>query len=138
MGCPVCPAAGWVGGWIGGYLGIQPPQHRVDRIFSAVLTANLINISLIALKSLFDVSLCLGGGFTLKNIVRVGIKAFSLGIIYSIGVNYLLNRFLFLPEVNQKNNEPLIQPQPTLENNHQGCCRGCHGIEEERIKEHKS
>ena len=95
MACPVCPAAGWLGGWLGGYFGIHPPQHSGGRMFSAVITANLISITVIALKVFFDISLCAGGEFTLGNMLRVGIKTLILGIIYSIGVNYILDRYIF-------------------------------------------
>ena len=73
----------------------EPPQHPGGRLLSAVITANLITITVIALKAFFNISLCVGGAFTLQNIVRVGIKTLILGIIYSIGVNYLLNRYVF-------------------------------------------
>jgi hypothetical protein len=95
MACPVCPAAGWLGGWFGGYFGIEPPTHPGGRELSAAITANLIAITAIALKALFNISLCAGGGFTLKNILLVGAKGIILGVIYSIGVNYLLNRYVF-------------------------------------------
>lgn len=95
MVCPVCPATGWVGGWIGGYLGINPPQHIRGRLISACITATLITITVIALKLLFNISLCEGGWFTFENIVKVGIKTMAMGIVYSIFVNYLLNRFVF-------------------------------------------
>ncbi len=95
MACPVCPAAGWLGGWVGGYFGISPPQHSGGRLFSAAITANLMSITVIALKTFFNISLCVGGEFNLENIARVGIKTLILGIIYSIGVNYLLGRYVF-------------------------------------------
>lgn len=102
MVCPVCPAAGWLGGCVGGYFGISPPKFSGGRIFSAVITANLISVTIIALKALFNISLCVGGEWNLANIARVGIKTLVMGIIYSIGVNYILNRYLFSqPDSNQ-------------------------------------
>lgn len=95
MACPICPAAGWLGGLCGGYLGIEPPKHPGGRLFSATITASLIGVTVIALKSIFNVSLCVGGTFTAANIVRVGSKTLVMGIIYSIGVNYILNRYVF-------------------------------------------
>lgn len=106
MACPVCPAAGWLGGWVGGYFGIEPPSHPGGRILSAVITANLIAITAIALKALFNISLCTGSGtFTLENILLVGAKGLIMGVIYSIGVNYLLNRYVFPSEGQQDNDE---------------------------------
>lgn len=115
MACPICPAAGWVGGWFGGYLGIHPPEHSGGRILSAVVTANLISITVIALKAIFNISLCQGGGFTLENFIRVGIKALIMGIIYSIGVNYLLNRYVF-PHLPAKAEESLSVISDSLAN----------------------
>lgn len=98
MACPVCPAAGWAGGWIGGYFGINTPQHPGGELFSALITANLISITVIALKSLLGISLCKGGTFTFENIGRVGIITMPLGILYSIGVNFILNNYVFPAE----------------------------------------
>ena len=110
MVCPVCPATGWLGGWIGGYFGILPPEHSGGRILSAVITANLITITIIALKVLFNVSLCVDGDVNLRNIVCVGAKTFIMGVIYSIGVNYLLNRYVFPhPEVKRELDDALFE-----------------------------
>lgn len=106
MVCPVCPAAGWFGGLVGGYFGIQPPRDQRGRMISAAITATLISTTLIAVKVLFNVSLCRGGEFTLANIACVGAKTLIMGVIYSIGVNYLLNRYVFPP------------PQSGTEQNH--------------------
>ena len=97
MTCPVCPAAGWAGGWLGSYIGINPPQHRLGKFVSALITATLTLVTIVALKIIFNTTLCVGGTFTLENCVRVGLPALALGIVYSIGVNYLLNRFVFPP-----------------------------------------
>lgn len=97
MACPVCSASACVGGWVGGYFGIHPPKHTKGRILSAVITSSLITITVIALKTLFDISLCRRGGTIYENIVRVGIKTMIMGMCYSIGVNYLLNRYIYPP-----------------------------------------
>lgn len=95
MICPVCPAAGLIGGGIGGYFGISPPKQKEGRILSALITANLITVTIIALKVLFNISLCAGGQLTLANVALVVGKTLIMGVIYSIGVNYLLNRYMF-------------------------------------------
>lgn len=95
MACPLCPAAGWLGGWFGGYFGICPPKNSGGRILSSVITANLISITVLVSKSLFHLSLCTGEGFTLGNISLIVTKTLLLGLVYSIGVNYLLNRYVF-------------------------------------------
>lgn len=95
MLCPVCPAAGWVGGWLGGYIGVNPPPTTKGRLISASITATLITITIVALKLLFNISLCEGGWFTLENIVKVGVKTLAMGIVYSVVVNSLLNHFVY-------------------------------------------
>lgn len=95
MLCPICPTAGWIGGCLGGYIGVNPPPHWKGRIISAVLTASLIGITAIALKYFFNISLCSGGRTNLEKAVIAGIKGLLMGIVYSIGVNYLLGRFVF-------------------------------------------
>lgn len=112
MACPVCPTAGWLGGWVGGYLGINPPEHPGAKLLSASLTANFISMTLIAMKEIFNVSLCKGGTFTFDNIVRVSAVTLILGIIYSVGVNALLNRYVF----------PASEEPPQEEENPPCCC----------------
>lgn len=136
MACPVCPAAGWLGGWFGGYFGIEPPTYPGGRELSATITANLIAITVIALKSLFDISLCVGGGVSLENIVRVGLKTLVMGVIYSIGVNYLLNRYVFpsaeihqVTEDEDINNE--LEKKLDLET---PCCCSCKRGELNKVK----
>lgn len=94
--CVVCPLVAWLGGGIVSYF-VQPFTHLEGKILSGVITANLISLTTIALKAIFDISLCGGGGFTLANIVRVVGKTAPMWIIYSIGVNYLLSRYVFPP-----------------------------------------
>ena len=108
MACPVCPTAGWLGGWLGGYVGIDPPQRPGGKLFSALITANLITITLIALKSLFDFSLCKDGRFTFENVARVILFTIPMGVVYSIGVNYLLNNYVFPSDCD----EPLVEDEP--------------------------
>lgn len=95
MTCPVCPAAGFLGGWVGGYFGVKPPEHSGGRLLSAAITANLIAVSIIGLKAVSGISLCVGGTFNIENIIRVGLKALFMGVIYSIGINYILNRYVY-------------------------------------------
>lgn len=106
MVCPVCLAEGWFGGWVGGYFfGIEPPTHPGGRVLSATITASLIAITVVALKALFNISLCAGGKVTLENMACVGGKTLVMGLIYSIGVNYLLNRYVFPPYEVQQDDE---------------------------------
>jgi hypothetical protein len=93
--CVFCTVAAWGGGAIGSYFGISPPEQKEGKILSALITANLTAITVIALKVLFNVSPCRGGQLTLANLARVGGQMLIIGVIYAIGVNYLLNRYVF-------------------------------------------
>lgn len=115
MACPVCPAAGWLGGWVGGYFGIKPPTHSGGRELSAALTASLIAITAIALKALFNISLCAGGGLTLKGILLASSIGLVMGMIYSIGINYLLNRHVFPSQDQQEPDETCEKPKQDLD-----------------------
>lgn len=91
MLCPVCPTVGIAGGWIGSYFGNPMPVRSDHRMISAVLTSAMIGVTIIALKYLVGVSPCDGNGnFTLRNIAQVGAISLLLGIVYSIGVNFLI------------------------------------------------
>lgn len=102
MLCPVCPAAGFAGGWIGSYFGINPPESTKGKILSGVLTASSVLITIIALKVIFNSTFCVGGTFTLRNMIQVGFPALILGIIYSIGVNWLLDRWVYHPPIQKQ------------------------------------
>lgn len=113
MVCPLCPSAGFLGGVIGGYFGIKSPHSFGGRCLSILTTASLVSLTVIALKKMFNISPCYGMGFTPASIAVVVVQTLVLGIVYSIGVNYLLNRFVF--------NQPQ-QQQLQPENHHECCC----------------
>ncbi|WP_068468496.1 hypothetical protein [Candidatus Protochlamydia phocaeensis] len=122
MICPLCPSAGFIGGIIGGYLGVNPPQSVGGRYLSILATANLVSLTVIALKALANISMCNGPLLTLTNISIVLAKTLVMGVAYSIAVNYLLNRFVFntraavLPQV-------VSAPPPQREaSTPSGCC----------------
>jgi hypothetical protein len=94
MVCPICPAVACLGGWMVGYFGIRSPEYSGGRLLCAAVSANLMGITVIALKVLFGISLCSGGAWTLGNIVRVGAKTAVMGMIYLIGVNHFLNSYV--------------------------------------------
>ncbi len=95
MVCPACILSGVCGGWIGGYFGIHPPKHTKGKMLSAFITVNLVVLTQITLKKMFNLSLCAGGGLTIGNVIRVVVKTLLMGIVYSIAVNYLLGRYVF-------------------------------------------
>lgn len=110
MGCLICPVVGWTSGWASGLLGSHPPSVPGGRAFSAALTANFLSISIIALKAIFNFSLCKGEILNARNLAELGIKTIILGIIYSIGVNYLLNNYVFSAQKEASEEKP-------------GCCQ---------------
>lgn len=116
MACPLCIMGTLCGGGIGGYFGINPPESAKGRITSAWTTINLVSITFIALKAMFDISLCKPGASTLENIVRVVTITFVIGVIYSLGVNYVLGRWIFPPAPKE---EPLPPPPEQVE---KPCC----------------
>lgn len=115
--CPMCSTGGFFGGLIGGYFGIHPPKKKSARIASALITATLITITFVALKVFFNISLCRNGKFNFENIVLIGLKTTLLGIVYSIAVNYLLNKFLAKPPRNSN-----LKSSPSQKGNSHSCC----------------
>lgn len=105
MLCPLCPATSWLGGWLGGYFGINAPEHWKGRIVSAFITASMVCVTTIALKHFWGISLCSPGRTTMEKIAVAGLKALVLSIVYSIGVNFLLNRYVFPPTADKCDNE---------------------------------
>lgn len=121
MACPVCPTAGWLGGWIGGYFGIYPPETTRGKILSATITASLACITIVALKVIFNITLCVGGTFTLGNVARVAVIALPLGIVYSVLVNCLLKRYVYAPSVQNNAEDPKVD-NPLDQNQEQPSC----------------
>lgn len=118
MPCPVCPATSFVGGWVGGFFGIHPPKHFGGRVLSALVSAGLSTVTLLAIKSFFNLSLCKQSGvISAKNIAILASSALVLGVIYSIGVNYLLNRFVFTSTQNKPN------PPSECPSKDKSCCK---------------
>lgn len=106
MVCPVCPTAGWFGGYVGGFFGINAPKQVKERVFSAFITASMICISMVALKTFCGISFCDGNGdFTFRNITQAGGLALLMGIVYSMVVNFLLQQFAC-------NDQPSPPPPP--------------------------
>jgi hypothetical protein len=102
MVCPVCPAVGMFGGYLGGYFGITIPERPELRVMSALITAGMIGITVVAIRSMFGIAICDGNGnFSLRNITQVGVISLLMGIIYSLAVNYLLNLLFSEPAKNE-------------------------------------
>lgn len=93
MACVLCPTAGWLGGIIGGYFNIETPKTPSKKALSMITSATLTAVSVIALKYFTGISICDGtGALTARNIAQVGVIGLILGTIYSIAINYLMNK----------------------------------------------
>ncbi len=123
MACGICLASSYAGGWFGGYLGISSPEHRSGRIFSALITANLVGITVIALKSAFNLSLCGGAEWTARNVMILMGKTLALGVIYSIAVNYLLNRYIFTPSIQFQEKNDVLKKGQSEDQISRCCCK---------------
>ncbi len=103
--CPMCVVVGWVGGLAGGYFGINPPESLVGRRVSAGLIGTLTTLTFIFLKVKYNMPLCIDGKFNINNIVWIISRTAPLGVIYSIGINYILKRTLFFTEKKEESEE---------------------------------
>lgn len=108
MVCPICPTAGFFGGLLGSYIGVKTPASFKGRCLSMVATGSLVAITLIAGKIFFNFSLCAGKEVNLANAVILLAKTLAIGVIYAIGVNYLVNRFFEQPPPPPE--EPQVHP----------------------------
>jgi hypothetical protein len=110
--CPVCPTTSFLGGWVGGFVGVYPPKKMSGRIISAVISATLTTVTLLGIKAHFKLS-CRSGPLV-RNVAILTSSAFALGVIYSIGVNFLLNRLVY-KESNKVSNQCSKEKK---------CCKG--------------
>ena len=95
MMCPVCPTIGTLGGWIGGYVGVNPPANKVHRVLSALVASTAVCVTVFALRYFTGLTFCDGlGNFSARNIAQVGVIGVLSGVIYSIGINAIYNRFM--------------------------------------------
>ena len=97
MVCPICPTAGFFGGLLGSFIGVKTPSSFKGRCLSMAATGSLVTITLVAVKIFFNFSLCAGKEMNLVNAGILLVKTLAIGVIYAIGVNYLVNRFFEQP-----------------------------------------
>lgn len=95
MVCPACPAVGAVGGILGGYFGINPPKTNKGKCISIAATSTLVSLTVIALKVFGKIAICEGAGLSAYGVSLILVKTIPLALIYAIGVNYLLDRFVY-------------------------------------------
>lgn len=121
MICPACPMIGMGFGLIAGYFGVKMPEQRSHRILGAVITSAMIGVTVVALRCLFGITLCDGNGnFSLRNIAQVGSISIVMGIVYSIGVNILIN--LAVSALNKRNSSQETPPLAEDPNAQRPCC----------------
>ncbi len=87
------------GSAISAYFGFDRKDLRP---YAVVATTILTGITVLALRVLLGISLCDGNGnFSLRNIAQVGAISIVFGVVYSIGIKFLLNRLIPLPQEQQ-------------------------------------
>ena len=95
MMCPACPAAGFLGGAVGSFIGVKSPSSLKGKVLSTAITASLVSLTIIGLKVFAKISVCEGLGLSFRGMKQALFKTLIMGAVYSLGVNYLLNRFLY-------------------------------------------
>ncbi|MBA3722891.1 MAG: hypothetical protein H0W88_10895 [Parachlamydiaceae bacterium] len=94
MVCPVCPASSLMGGVIGSYFfGINPPESKCLKVVSVILTGTATTLTTLAIIVFGKVSLC-QKNYTLPRISMIIAGAVVVGTIYSIAINFLLNKYV--------------------------------------------
>lgn len=97
--CGVCIGAGatvvilGTSAVIGSAFGIKPPQTRIQKAISVIGSLCLAAITSIAIKLLFNVSVFGGHGLSLLGISFMVLWTTPMAIIYSVGINLLLDRY---------------------------------------------
>lgn len=107
MICPACPVIAMTGSAISAYFGFDRKDLRP---YAVAATTVLTGVTVVALRILLGISICDGNGdFSPRNFVQVGAISIVLGIVYTVAIQYLLNRYV-----------PPQQPEPAK----RSCC-GC-------------
>jgi hypothetical protein len=101
MFCPLCPSVAALGGFLGTYVGIRQPESKEGKIFCATISTVLTAVAVIVLKVFRGFSLCGNQAITTSSLVILLSKTIIIGIIFSVVVNILYNRF----SVNNVNKE---------------------------------
>ena len=95
--CLACPmVAMGVGGAVATALNSSSTKFA-ENALNIWITTNLTSITAILVKSMFNISLCGGGTINLQGMIRVAGVTAIMGLIYSIGIKYLLKRYVFVP-----------------------------------------
>ncbi|MCE5294820.1 MAG: hypothetical protein LLF94_09455 [Chlamydiales bacterium] len=117
MSCPVCPTVGILGGILGGYIGVNPPANKTHRVLSAFIASTAVLVTVVALRHFTGLTLCDGlGNFSARNIAQVMSIGLVLGVIYSIGINALYNRFIAAPTDAPPSPPPTVPPHSCCKN----------------------
>ena len=99
--CPLMFAGPLVGSYLGKYckdFAIDKNQPFGVKALSMGLTVSLNILTVLAAKYIFKVSMCGPRGFSLIRVVVIISCSLVVGLIYNLGVNYILNRCFPLPQ----------------------------------------
>jgi len=101
LGCVWFPI---LGSCIGGSLALNPkapaPVKMMSMVSTSILTLKTVSLA----KARLGISFCGTEGFQIGRAAVIILGSLLIGAIYSIGINFILNRWLSLPEENDKNN----------------------------------
>ena len=97
MTCPVCVLGIFGGSWLVNTrfesFAFQPGRSISTKL--AVMTASYLmtQITALAIKNIFNISLCGSSGTFLKRVLISGVIGASITLVYCLAINYLLNRY---------------------------------------------
>jgi len=95
--CFACICTSIAGGYVGGLIGIKTPDYKGAALLSTSLTSSLVTITTLALKSFFNFTFCQGNLLIMKNVALLVGANLIIAIVYNIGINSLLGRFVYPP-----------------------------------------
>lgn len=97
LGCVIGPFAGSFFGNTLGAFAWNPKRPLSHKILTVAASTTLTVMTSLAIKSFFNVSFCGPEGMTIVRGAVIVAGSGIVGIIYSFGLNYLLNRFVPVP-----------------------------------------
>jgi hypothetical protein len=113
--CFICVVGGVASGALGGLFGFEVPKTKKGKLLSGLLTAGATGLTVLALKVMFNISLCGGGpGITLKRVGLILIETIPIALLHGIWINFLVARF--------GENKSFNQDKLMLHRN-KSCCR---------------
>lgn len=92
MICPCCLGVGLLGGWVGSLIGVPAPHTMEGLVLSLAATISLTALTVFAVmrkRSGENTADCSSLRKKIRDVLAIALTF----IVYSIGVNFLLNRY---------------------------------------------